>query len=140
MREFLKTKGFKMTPQRELIFRSFFEKPENVSLDELYGRVRARDRSIGFSTVWRNMKLICEVGLAEEVNLGDGVTRYSRVSREPQAYLICQECRKVTRANVAEFASLFASITSQHGFEAETTRLECIGLCAACLVKGSSTH
>jgi Fur family ferric uptake transcriptional regulator len=51
MKEFLKTKGFKITPQRELIFRSFFEMDKHVSVDELYDKVREKDRSIGYSTV-----------------------------------------------------------------------------------------
>jgi len=71
MREFLKTKGYKMTPQRELVFRSFFELGEHVSVDELFDTVRRIDSTVGYSTVWRNLKLICEVGLAQEVNVGD---------------------------------------------------------------------
>lgn len=140
MREFLRTKGFKMTPQRELIFRSFFEKPENVSLDELYARVRARDRSIGFSTVWRNMKLICEVGLAEEVNLGDGITRYSRASHDPQAYLICQRCKCVIRVKAAELSTHLSAIAEEHGFDAETIRIEFLGQCAKCQPRMGKTH
>ena len=50
MREFLRTKGFKMTPQRELIFRAFFEMGKHVSVDELYAKVRQKDTSIGYST------------------------------------------------------------------------------------------
>ena len=79
MKEFLRTKGFKTTPQRELIFRSFFELGKHVTVDELYDRVREKDRSVGYSTVWRNLKLICRVGLAQEVNLGDGVCILDRI-------------------------------------------------------------
>ena len=41
MKEFLRTKGFKMTPQRELIFRSFFEQESHVTVDELYRFAKA---------------------------------------------------------------------------------------------------
>ena len=89
-----------MTPQRELIFRSFFELGRHVSVDDVYDKVRERDRSIGYSTVWRNLKLICQVGLAEEVSLGDGVTRYDRVTKVPHGHYYCTVCKSVTEFNV----------------------------------------
>ncbi len=51
MKEFLRTKGYKMTPQREMIFRAFFELGEHVTVEELYEKVRKIDPSVGHSTV-----------------------------------------------------------------------------------------
>ncbi len=132
MREFLRTKGFKMTPQRELIFRAFFELGDHVTVDELYEKVRAEDRSIGYSTVWRNLKLICKVGLAEEVNVGDGVTRYDRVTHIPHGHLYCQECHKFTEFDVGEVVQALGRVAGKHRFFPESYKIEVHGLCAAC--------
>jgi Fur family ferric uptake transcriptional regulator len=135
MREFLRTKGFKMTPQRELIFRSFFEMDRHVSVDELYDRVRQRDSSVGYSTVWRNLKLICQVGLAEEVNLGDGVTRYDRVTDVPHGHLFCLACKNLVEFEAGEVLNFMTDIAGTHGFTPENFKIEIQGYCKACREK-----
>jgi Fur family ferric uptake transcriptional regulator len=121
-----------MTPQRELIFRSFFEMNRHVSVDELYDRVRQQDTTIGYSTVWRNMKLICEVGLAEEVNVGDGVTRYDRVTDAPHGHLYCLTCRSLTEFDAGKVLDFLSTVAGEHGFSAEGFKVEIQGMCASC--------
>jgi Fur family ferric uptake transcriptional regulator len=137
MREFLKTKGFKMTPQRELIFRAFFELGEHVTVDELYSRVREKDSAIGYSTVWRNLKLICKVGLAEEVNLGDGVTRYDRITRKPHGHFYCEECKKLTEFDMSEVKGLLDDVAHSYSFQTESMKVEIRGRCKVCAERKS---
>lgn len=132
MREFLKTKGFKMTPQRELIFRSFFEMGEHVTVDELYDKVRQEDSTIGYSTVWRNLKLICQVGLAEEVNLGDGVTRYDRVTSAPHGHFYCVSCKSLVEFDASEIVTKLAVQAEAESFLPEGYKIEVQGYCEAC--------
>ncbi len=132
MREFLKTKGFKMTPQRELIFRSFFELTDHVSVDELYIKVRKKDSSIGYSTVWRNLKLICKVGLAEEVNVGDGITRYDHITKVPHGHLFCINCKKLIEFNVEQIIAILAQTASDKNFAPESFKIEIQGYCEEC--------
>ena len=135
MKEFLRTKGFKMTPQRELIFRSFFELGEHVSVDELYDKVRQQDSSVGYATVWRNLKLICKVGLAEVVNIGDGITRYDRVTSVPHGHLYCTECKSLMEFNVEQLVGLLAQTAGTRGFTPESFKIEVQGLCRQCREK-----
>lgn len=132
MREFLRTKGFKMTQQRELIFRSFFELGQHVSVDELHEKVRKLDRSVGYSTVWRNLKLICKVGLAKEVSLGDGVTRYDRITRAPHGHLYCLECRKLTEFDIADLVKSLEEQSRKSRFIPDEYKVEVSGYCDAC--------
>ncbi len=135
MREFLKTKGFKMTPQRELIFRSFFELSDHVSVDELYDKVRQTDNSIGYSTVWRNLKLICKVGLAEEVNIGDGITRYDRVTEIPHGHLFCLKCKTLIEFNVEQIVGILSQTAGDKNFAPESFKIEIQGYCEECSKK-----
>ena len=135
MRELLKTKGFKVTPQRELIFRSFFELGQHVSVDELFEKVRHKDRSVGYSTVWRNLKLICQVGLAEEVNIGDGITRYDRITKVPHGHLFCLGCKKFIEFNVEQIVGILTRTTGEHKFSAEGFKIEIQGYCEKCREK-----
>ncbi|MCK4773413.1 MAG: transcriptional repressor [Candidatus Krumholzibacteria bacterium] len=137
MKEFLRTKGFKMTPQRELIFRSFFELGKHVSVDELYDRVRRQDNTVGYSTVWRNLKLICRVGLAEEVNIGDGITRYDRVTNIPHGHLYCLKCKELVEFNVEQIVGMLAHSTAEYNFTPENFKIEIQGYCENCREKES---
>lgn len=132
MKEFLRTKGFKMTPQRELIFRSFFEMEKHVSVDELYDKVRQIDRAVGYSTVWRNLKLICRVGLAQEVNIGDGITRYDRLTNVPHGHLFCLNCKTVIEFNVDQIVGLLAQTAVANEFTNKGFKIEVQGLCRDC--------
>lgn len=134
MRELLKMRGFKMTPQRELIFRAFFEIKEHVSVDQLYDVVRKQDPSIGYSTVWRNLKLICKIGLAQEVILGDGITRYDRVTEVPHGHLFCIGCKKLTEFNVDQIVGLLAHAAGTENFWPESFKIEIHGFCDECRV------
>jgi Fur family ferric uptake transcriptional regulator len=124
-----------MTSQRELIFRSFLESDRHVTVDELYEKVRKVDGTIGHSTVWRNLKLICRVGLAEEVNLGDGVTRYDRITEEPHGHLYCLGCKKLVEFDVKQLMGFLCETAEQHRFTPEGYRIEIQGFCRSCLRK-----
>lgn len=132
MREFLKTKGFKMTAQRELIFRAFFESDRHVTVEELYDRVRQQDPAIGHSTVWRNLKLMCKVGLANEVNLGDGVTRYDRLTAEPHGHMYCVKCKRFFEFDMEVAMKALTGLTKAAGFVAEEYKVDIQGYCRSC--------
>ena len=139
MKDFLRTKGFKMTPQRELIFRSFFELDEHVSVDELYDKVREIDKTVGYSTVWRNLKLICKVGLAYEVNVGDGITRYDRITDVPHGHLFCISCKKLIEFNVDQMVGLLSQTAGEYKFLPESFKIEIKGYCQNCESDSNST-
>lgn len=132
MREFLRTKGFKMTPQRELVFRSFFELGEHVTVDELYEAVRSKDSSVGYSTVWRNLKLICKVGLAQEVNLGDGVTRYDRTTATPHGHLFCVQCKRLVEFDADTIVVRMSEVADENRFKPSEYKIEVRGTCREC--------
>ena len=138
MRELLRTKGFKITPQRELVFRTFFELGEHVTVDELYRKVRNMNQSVGYSTVWRNLKLICKVGLAEEVNLGDGLTRYDRITQQPHGHFYCLQCKSLVEFDMDGIADTLYKVAKKRRFGVEGIKLEIHGYCQACRKKQRS--
>src|SRR3954463_13442859 len=75
----LKRVGLKHTEQRDTILRTFLEISDHLSTDELHRLVRKKDARIGFTPVYRTLKLFAECGLASAVAFQDGVARY-----EPQ--------------------------------------------------------
>ena len=135
MKDFLRTKGLKMTSQREIIFRVFFESESHLTIEELHERVVKLDPAIAYSTVWRTMKLICDIGLAEKKYFGDGVVRYDRVTSKPHGHLVCRECGSTEEFFSTEINRLLEDKAEESGLRPDELRVEVIGVCLKCREK-----
>jgi Fur family transcriptional regulator, ferric uptake regulator len=89
--EFLRERNLNTTQQRELIVDAFLRSHEHVSIDELLTRVRRRNPSIGYATVYRTLKLLVDSGLASPRQFDDGQTRYE-IAGAHHDHLICVKC------------------------------------------------
>src|SRR4029453_2193998 len=74
--EHLKRERLKKTSQRDLILDVFLDTEGHVSSEDLYAIVKAKDASVGFTTVYRTLKLLKECGLAAELEFHDGRMLY----------------------------------------------------------------
>ncbi len=89
----LKRVGLKHTAQRDAILRTFLDTRDHLSTEDLHHLVKLRDEGIGFTTVYRTLKLLAECGLASEVAFHDGVTRYEhQYNRRSHHHMVCTEC------------------------------------------------
>ena len=115
---FLRGKGCHNTQQRRAIVSVFFQEEGHLTIDDLYGLVQRQDPTVGQSTVYRTMKLLCEAGLAKEVSFGGGVVRYEQASdwhHDPK------------------IEALQERLVRQYGFTPTQHRLYLYGVCPECL-------
>ncbi len=130
---FLKQKGLKQTGQREKILSVFMSGMRHISADELHAAIRKSDPRIGFSTVYRTLRLLTECGLAREVNFGDGRARFERALDKGQhGHLICTNCGKTEEFAIATVEKSVKQVSSGVGFKVLGHRLEVYGLCKRC--------
>lgn len=133
-REYLAQKGLKSTRQREIILDEFLRCTTHPSTEDLYLRLRRKHPGIGYSTVHRTLKLFAECGIAEEVNFGDGQTRYESSSRmEHHDHLICRSCGAILEFEDPRIEQLQKEVAARHGFVIENHRLELYGRCGKCV-------
>ena len=74
--QYLKDKGIRTSKQREHVLDVFLKAEKHLTMAGLYEIVRKKHPSIGYATVYRAMKVICDAGLAREVNFGQGGSRF----------------------------------------------------------------
>ena len=91
---YLEDHNLKHTKQREAILEVFLEVEGHITSEELHRRVRRKFPQIGYTTVYRTMKLLCEAGLASERHFDDGVTRFE-IQHEHHDHLVCVRCGKI---------------------------------------------
>lgn len=131
--DYLRQKGLKQTAQRAAILSTFLSTAKHVSADELHSMIRRQNPRIGFSTVYRTMRLFTECGLAREVNFGDGRSRFERaIDKGQHGHLICTGCGKAEEFNTGAMQRSIKQIASRSGFEVEGHRFEIYGLCKRC--------
>jgi Fur family ferric uptake transcriptional regulator len=133
---FMAKKGLRATKQREHIVEAFFAHPDHVSIEELLARVRERDPSIGYATVYRTLKLLAESGVANERKFGDGLTRYELADGDAHHdHLICVECKRIVEFEEPRVEELQDEIAAKHGFLIRSHKHELYGVCPECQAK-----
>lgn len=131
-REFIRKRGLKSTRQRDEIAGWFFEHKGHVSADRIYREVKKASPGIGFSTVYRTMKLLCEAGLVHERHFGEGEALYENVSTRHD-HCICTECGKIIEFENPHAESLQKLAAREFGFTLKSYKTELYGLCRNCI-------
>ncbi len=128
---YLEQHNLKHTKQRDIILTAFLEAKGHVTSDQLYQSVRETNPTIGYTTVYRTMKLLCEAGLAEEHQFDDGVTRYE-IEHEHHDHLVCTRCGKIIEFECRSIESTQDRIAAEHEFLVLRHRHELYGHCREC--------
>lgn len=130
---FASNKGLRSTRQRDIILDIFLSTHQHVSVEELYLKIKASNPGIGNATVYRTLKLFVEAGLAREILLHDGQTRYEHVmAGEHHDHMVCTGCNTIIEFENETIEKLQNEIASRHGFFIENHKMEIYGLCAKC--------
>jgi Fur family ferric uptake transcriptional regulator len=127
---YLEEHSLKHTKQREAILEVFLEAKGHITSEDLYQDVRARHPQIGYTTVYRTMKLLCEAGLAHEHNF-DGTARFE-IAQEHHDHLVCTRCGKIIEFECEMIESAQTQIAASYGFRVLRHRHELYGHCADC--------
>jgi Fur family ferric uptake transcriptional regulator len=129
----LKRVGLKQTAQRDTILRSFLETRDHLSTDELYRLVQKKDAGIGYTTVYRTLKLLAECGLASEVAFHDGIARYEhQYNRRSHHHMVCTECGSSVEFFSQEVDHLEQEIGRRHHYTTTRHTFQIYGVCENC--------
>ncbi len=132
-REYLARKRLKMTPQRMRILDAFLLSEGHLTSEELYGRVKKADPSVGQATVYRTLKLLADSGIAQEVDFSEGVARYEHgFHDEHHDHLICTRCRTTVEVSDEEIERLQEALAAKHGFRLTGHSMCLYGVCPKC--------
>lgn len=133
LKAFLKQRGFKSTRQRDIIADEFLKSGEHVTSEELYRKISKKHKDIGFTTVYRTLKLLARCGLATDRVFADNLTRYEPFSAEEHHdHLICLNCGSITEFKNLKMERLQEKIAGTFGFHTVSHKMEFYGYCRNC--------
>lgn len=134
----LKRVGLKHTAQRDTILRTFLETRDHLSTEELHHLVKKRDSRIGFTTVYRTLKLLAECGLASAVAFQDGVARYEhQLNRRTHHHMVCTACGNSVEFFSPEIEKVEQEIGRKHRYTTTRHTFQIYGICEECRKKNA---
>ncbi len=137
----LRDRGFRLTPQRELVLSVLHQMEGFASAEEIYERVHQISAAVDISTVYRTLDLLQEFQLVACVEGNDGQRRYDLVTdHAPHIHLVCTRCGEVIGVATDILAAGLAQIQEQYGFAVDRTQLHLPGLCARCRADAGAVH
>ena len=128
---YLDDNNLKHTKQRDAILDVFLNAKGHITSEDIYQQVRAKHPHIGYTTVYRTMKLLCDAGLANERRFEEGVTRYE-IQHEHHDHLVCVRCGEIIEFECAMIESAQVEIANRYGFRVLRHRHELYGHCRNC--------
>ncbi len=130
---YLRSKGLKFTPERRLILREVFSTHRHFEVDDLFIRIRRRDKRISRSTLYRTLRIMVECGLLREVLFGERHSHYEHVlGHEHHDHLLCLGCGRVIEFSNDSIENLQEKVCKKHEFLAKGHRLQITGYCRKC--------
>ena len=90
-REKLREKGYRLTPQRELILDAV-DTLGHATPDEVLVEVRKKSSALNVSTVYRTLQALAEADEVDVLPAEDGEVRYRRFSCTHHHHLVCRSC------------------------------------------------
>jgi Fur family transcriptional regulator, ferric uptake regulator len=130
---YLRQNGLKKTHQKDLILETFLSTEGHLSVEDIYALVKKRDKKVGVVTVFRTLKSLTACGIAREITLGDGLTRFEHSYHHPRHHhIVCTECHRAIEFVCPELEKIQNEIIEKYHFQPIHHRFQTYGICEDC--------
>lgn len=127
----LRARGYRLTPQRELILRAV-QDLDHATPEDVLAEVRKTAKGVNISTVYRALELLEDIGLVSHTHLGHGAPAYHATTEPDHVHLVCRGCQRVIEAEPEIAAELVDRLTADKGFRTDVRHLTLFGTCREC--------
>jgi Fur family ferric uptake transcriptional regulator len=132
VRERLRDRGLRWTPQRRALVAVLAETEGHVTGAELVERCRQRDPATIPSTVYRTLDVLEELGIVRHGHGPNGREEYHVLPDAVHGHLHCKACGASWEISTDEAAGVVASLEAGRGFEVDLSHVTIVGRCRAC--------
>jgi len=128
----LNAKGWRMTPQREVILTIFQNLPEgeHLSAEDLHHRLQTQGENISLSTIYRTVKLMARMGILRELELTEDHKHYEINQPRPHHHhhLVCVKTNRVIEFKSDPILTISQKVADKYGFKVLDCQLTIIGV------------
>ncbi|WP_377270590.1 Fur family transcriptional regulator [Peterkaempfera sp. SMS 1(5)a] len=134
----LRTRGYRLTPQRQLVLEAV-DALDHATPDDILTKVRHTASGVNISTVYRTLELLEELGLVSHTHLGHGAPTYHLADRHHHMHLVCRDCGKIAETDTSVAAPLVDRLRTEYGFDTDMKHFAIFGRCADCAASTPAT-
>jgi Fur family peroxide stress response transcriptional regulator len=131
--ERLATGGFRLTPQREQVYRVLTGTRDHPTAEQVFLRAKRESPEISMATVYNCLDALVTCGLVRQVNLDRAATRYCP-NMSDHCHFYCERCGEIYDVSCSS-SGMAAGARIPHGFEVKQSELSLRGLCPDCSAK-----
>jgi Fe2+ or Zn2+ uptake regulation protein len=128
----LKQHGYKITPQRRAIIEALAEAPLAPKASEIWEKIRQKYPDISLDTVYRNLTLLVDLGMVQQIYLRGKETSRFEVNIPHHHHLICLKCGCYYCLEGCLVNEQNLKTAKQRGFTVIGHALELYGYCLTC--------
>lgn len=125
----LESRGYRVTSSRRSVLEAVLSQADHFTVEEILRQATGAGRA----TVFRTIRLLCELGVLCRVLLEDGRLHYRLAGpRHHHHHLVCVTCGRVRDLDECVVGNLVRDIAQSTGFDVQGHWLEFYGLCQSC--------
>lgn len=127
----------KNSRKRQAVLEALCATREHPTAEMLYQQLKPSYPELSLGTVYRNLSVLAEEGLAVSVVRVAGQERYDATT-VPHAHFICRVCKRVMDMALPEgLEEVYGSLERDFDFTAERCSLSVTGICGCCRKKSA---
>ena len=119
------------TAQRDTVLKVVEASCDHPSAETIYTRCREIMPEISLGTVYRNLKVLVELGKIREVSILNAGDRYDKTVGL-HAHFRCKRCGCVLDVPATDLETLEKGVESKTGFQIDGTEVLFVGVCDKC--------
>src|SRR5690625_6047840 len=90
----LKKSGVRITPQRHAVLEYLLTSMSHPTADDIYKALEGKFPNMSVATVYKNLRILREIGLVRELTYGDDSSRFDSNMKD-HYHIICDNCGKI---------------------------------------------
>ena len=124
-------KKLRHSHQRERIYEYLAQSCEHPSAEMVYNDLRPEIPGLSLGTVYRNLKLLEELGKIRRVTSYQGTERYDAICGD-HAHFLCQRCGMLQDLSCADSLQIRQAIHLKGGYTVSKLDITITGICPNC--------
>ena len=130
--QILRQRGYRITPQREMILEAFVHNQDHATAEDIFDQVQQRSRYINIATVYRTLDMLVDEGLARRADLRNGQVSYTTELHGAHIHLICRHCGQAIMAEHQMIHPLGEALHTRYKFTADLEHISLTCICIDC--------
>jgi Fe2+ or Zn2+ uptake regulation protein len=125
-------KKYRNSRQRTRILEILRSTDSHPTASWVYEQLKPDFPSLSLGTVYRNLNILVEQGVVQELKFGSTFDRYDGITR-PHYHFICEACGGISDVDLDHESDLNTKVQETLAHKVNYHRLEFYGLCRECL-------